>query len=233
MPARRGHRRVAGRRPNRAKRGKFARSRSRRVKGVRHSSSAGRTLVYNLRKPGVTRTVKTIVAFATDAPGASDNAFVFDPSGTFSVPAVAMPQWAGLTGLYDQYKVHKIVLTCRYVYTAPGVVTLGSALSVLGRFNYDPSVTVTQALLMQKTKVKRHFFTPESPSVSFTVYPRIQVLNDSIGALATEGRSPQKMKWCDTDFPSELWGFMYHAEVLAGASLVWDCTYHCSFKYDI
>lgn len=161
----------------------------------------------------------------------------FDPSGVYSnidgaYPSLAMDDWANFVALYDQYKVTQIKLTYNLI-PAAGAAFNTQQVVLYGRYNYDGAFAATTTTMSQLTNCKQFVFTQEEPSVTFKIYPRVEVLvfNRS-NNLNTEGNHLSKMRWTDVDNPSRLLGF---AHVIPDLPTGWDiavtCEYTVMFRY--
>lgn len=184
---------------------------------------------------------------------------VFDPSGAntssyyiaeaiSSVPVqFATPMnsggstsgWNSLKAVFDQYRLNKIVITITSA-SAPGSYgTLDDQVSVYGRHVYDPEFsyvggsTPNSRTLLAMTKVKRHIFTLERPTVTYVVYPR--VLMQANRVVAGSGYSDSwriaKPAWFNMSDPACFYGFAFYIpDLAANCQVITDITYDIAFR---
>lgn len=161
----------------------------------------------------------------------------FDPSGLYSnvdgsYPSGAMDDWSSFIAIYDQYKVTKIKMTYNLIQPT-GVPFNTEHIVLYARYNYDSDFVATTTTMSQLTNCKQFVFTQEEPSVSFKIYPRVDVLvfNRS-NNLATEGCHISKMRWTDVHKTTRILGF---AHVIPNLPTGWEiavtCEYTVAFKY--
>lgn len=156
-------------------------------------------------------------------------------TGTGTLTVSGIPEWSAYAGLYDQYKVTKIVLN----FWLAQVPTTPFVLPMLIRHNYNPSFSPVAGNMYQLPNAKMHTFSPEHQTFQCVVYPRVQDLvrnqtNVTTGtALPTVSERVSKMPWCDVDVPVWLLGASIALPngPVANLQLVMDISYHIGFKY--
>jgi len=155
----------------------------------------------------------------------------FDPSGTTSTLSGAIPEWAALSGLYDQYKVLSVTVSV----TATVLTGAFNDTQVYGRFQYDPSYSPSLVNMQALRGVKVHTFSTEHPTCSWKVYPRVQTLMYSSGIVTTNtAYGPKKMPWADIDKPPQLWGITFASPYISSSvTLNFEVTYEMMFRYSV
>lgn len=237
MPIRRAFRRRPAMRPKRrmGARRPVRRTRPVRSKFVRNPTLGATTVVLNNRFNKPITVNKSYRGWNVVGGTGVDvtQKCTFDPSGTYDTQGLQMPEWVNYYNTYDQYKVHYIKITMQYLTT--GAVTGLDNIVLYGRYNYDRNITLTMSSIQQKSFVKMHTFTPEHPIITFKVYPRVNILQQTSGAtLALQSERVSKVGWTDVDHPCELQGFMYVCPLLpTNVSIRIDVEYCVSFRYSL
>lgn len=164
-------------------------------------------------------------------------AFRFDPSGTFgntsnSGTGLAIQDWSAFTALYDQYKVNKIIVNLRWA-NSSGVEPNWN---LYVRFNYDTAVgstyQPTPGTMCQLGRVVEKTFNASSSCLTYSFFPRVNLLADNEATLATDSRQSVPMDWTDINYPVELLGLQVSNNVPVSAAnlLTMEITYDISFR---
>lgn len=232
----------------------YAKRRNHRVRKYHRKKVSGDKQIYKKQMQGGTTYVinrqprerplivsKSSIAaqIAVGAGTSYSQTFLFDPSNTF-IPSgwssIGIPEWASYVGLYDQYKVYKIDVIAS-IASSTGISN-ASEVIMYGRYQYDNQFPTVPALTdMSKLKnVKVHYFTPEHPSISYSVYPREKdlVFNTTGQTSTGTAKEIRKPRWVDIDNPATFLGFSFFIpHIPTGTSVQFDVVYHMGFKYQV
>lgn len=170
--------------------------------------------------------------------------FTFDPSGTYgnfsgsvssatpTLAPVALSQWTALAGLYEEYKVVKIVLRARYTDSGDADFTTPE---IWMRYNYVHNATApswANAGKQRNWMVKK--FNAGAMDFKYTLTPRVIASTDNVEPTPTTSKYTRKMRWTSVDSPAELLGFqlMYNWPSQGnGTGFVnWQVEYHMKFR---
>lgn len=176
----------------------------------------------------------------------ASSSMIFDPSGTYgtasaqitaSGPFTGAPapviDWPSFQRLYSHYRVTKI--TCRFTAQDIGSLVTAPPIIYVRYANVYPTINPTVNGIADQRNWVRKTFTPEHPDFTYSFYPKVMVLTDNIGLLATEPRVPKSMPWTNLTTPSDLYGlqviFQYPGSTSGTSTFVnMDIEYHMQFK---
>lgn len=185
--------------------------------------------------------------------------FNFDPTGANNYSAVTIgastsylytpyPHFASYAALYQQFKLLKVKLIFTAYGTAPQSATpvdsnplvigqmSSDVLQIIGRHMYDPDYSttpITAIRLMDLTKVKKHIFTVEHPTVSFTLYPRVLTSQSLVtgGGAASDFFRISKPGWQNSDDDAAFYGFAaYIPAITPGSNIQVDIQYTMAWR---
>jgi len=102
------------------------------------------------------------------------------------------------------------------------------------RYQYDVAPpTPTVASISDLPNMKMHWFTPESPEMTYKLYPRIPAPTGASSVTGYFGIEPRKMHWVETSDPVPIYGLVvFHQNFDAGrafnmmADVEWDILFY-------
>jgi len=154
-------------------------------------------------------------------------------NGTFVGAPAPVVDWGSLIRLYSHYKVTKIV--CKFTAQDTGSLISAPPIIYMRYANVYPSVTPNISTVSEQRGWVRKTFTPEHPNFTYAFYPKVMMLADNIGVLATEARQPKNMPWTNCSTPVDLYGFQFIYQFPANTTTTdtfvnMDVEYHLCFK---
>jgi len=224
-PVRRRHHKGASRR-HRGSRGGY----TRRINRAAQSSGVGTVILNPVRQRSL-RTSRTMIAYGGAQVGAITPLalyFHFDPAGTYDTNGTVMPDWNNFIGLFNMYKVNKIIVEA---------IVQGSSLSqdsvqIYGRHWYSTQALVaTLPMVTEADRVKLHTYSTEHPSARWEIIPKIPSEVVTPGLLAAQGVAWHRCGWLSTTSSAPIYGFMgFVPTIPVGMTMTFNVTFDISFS---